>query len=252
MQRQPYATLIKNRGVVFALLLMIVPQVNAEVVVNLYGGTGFTQKHNANVNLPDAGISGTHKALQFDTAATVGGRAAYWIDSFPYLGLGIDTSHFFGPDQKNQIALTELCVVGEGCSTSPETIKKFNNNVTTIGFDAMFRYPMLRSEEFSHGQLQPYLTIGPAIFITTLKDTDNFIPAGQSSTYTSLGVKAGAGLMLFLTKRMGAFIEYRDSNFKVKDHYNNAKVEHGITLGKTLGSAIFNIQAIVAGVNIRF
>ncbi len=51
---------------------------------------------------------------------------------------------------------------------------------------------------------------------------------------------------------MGAFIEYRDSNFKVKDHYNNAKVEHGITLGKTLGSAIFNIQAIVAGVNVRF
>lgn len=252
MQRQPYATLIKNRVVVFVLLLMIVPQVNAELVVNFYGGTGFTQKHNANVNLPDAGISGTHEALEFNTAATIGGRAVYWIDSLPYLGLGIDTSHLFGPDQKNQIALTELCVVDDGCSTSPETIKKFNNNVTTIGFDAMFRYPMLKSAKFSHGQLQPYLTVGPAIFITTLKDTDNFIPAGQSSTYTSLGVKAGAGLMLFLTKRMGAFIEYRNNNFQVKDHYNNARVEHDITLGKTLGSATFNIQAIVAGVNVRF
>lgn len=102
MQRQLYTTLIKNRGVVFALLLMIVPQVNAEVVVNLYGGSGFTQKHNANVNLPDAGISGTHKALQFDTAATVGGRAAYWIDSFPYLGLGIDTSYFLAQIKKTK------------------------------------------------------------------------------------------------------------------------------------------------------
>ncbi|MCX7116450.1 MAG: outer membrane beta-barrel protein [Legionellales bacterium] len=145
-----------------------------------------------------------------------------------------------------------LCVAGVGCSTSPETLKKFNNNVTTVGLDVMLRYPLFVSAQFTKGRLQPYLSAGPAIFVTTLKDTDNFIPAGQSSTYTSLGVKAGAGLMLFLTNSIGAFIEYRDSNFQVKNKYYNATVVHDLTLGKTLGNATFNTQAIIGGISFSF
>ena len=237
----------------FLLLLPISStQAVAEVVAQLYGGDGFTQKHNAKVNLPEAGISGTHEGLTFDTAATLGGRVAYWIDSFSYLGLGIDASHFFGPDQRSQIALTNLCVTGVGCSLSPESIKKFNNNVTVVGLDFMLRYPVFKSAQFASGQLQPYLSVGPAWFITTLKDTDNFIPADQSSRYTSLGVKAGAGLLLFFTKHVGVFLEYRDTNFKTKDTYNNATMVHGRTLGRTLGTATFNIQAIVGGLALSF
>ena len=252
MLKKMYLSIKRHMAEALVLLLIMSPQVKAETVMAIYGGGGSTQKHNASVNLPDAGITGTHHALTFDSAATVGGRFAYWTDHFSYLGFGVDASHFFGPDQKPQSSLTDLCVVGFGCSSSPETIKKFNNNITTIGFDFMLRYPMLMSPQFTQGQLQPYLTVGPAVFIATLKDTDNFIPAGQSSMSTTLGVKAGAGLMLLLTQRISAFIEYRDSNFQVKDHYNNATVKDGITLGKTLGKATFNIQAIVCGFTYRF
>ncbi len=245
-------TSIVKISAILILLLVISPQVKAELTAQLYGGTGFTQKHNASVNLPDANISGTHEALAFDSAAIVGGRGAYWIDALHYLGFGVDASHFFGPNQKDQISLTNLCVGSNPCSISPEHIKKFNNNITSIGFDVMLRYPLLTSTQFTKGRVQPYLTVGPALFISTLKDTDNFIPPGQSSTYTSLGVKAGGGLILFLTQRIGAFVEYRDSAFQVKDTYTNNTVVRGITLGKTLGKANFNIQSIVGGVAFRF
>ena len=241
-----------NRLSLFFLLSIISTQIKAEFVADLYGGEAFTQKHNAEVNLPDAGIQGTHEALKFDSASTLGVRAAYWVETFSYLGLGLDASHLFGPDQRGQVALTTLCVTGFGCSTAPETIKKFNNNLTVIGLDVMLRYPLLVSEQFTKGKLQPYVSLGPALFIATLKDSNNFIPAGQSSTYTSLGMKVGAGLKLFLTKQIGTFIEYRDTNFQTQDKYNNASIVHGITLGKTLGKATFNIQSLLGGVSLRF
>jgi opacity protein-like surface antigen len=252
MNKQGNLSTITNIIAMLGLLLITSTQVKAELITEVYGGEGFTQKHNAHVNLPDAGITGTHKALKFDSAATVGGRAIYWINTLPYLGLGLDASHFFGPDQEKQTSLTQLCIAGFGCSTSPEKIKKFNNNVTVIGLDIMLRYPLFVSDQFTKGRLQPYLSVGPAAFITTLKDTDNFIPAGQSSTYTSLGVKAGAGLMLFFTKSIGGFIEYRNTNFQVKDQYNNATIVNNITLGKTLGNATFNIQTLLGGVSLCF
>ena len=224
----------------------------AESVTEIYGGVGFTQKHNAMVTLPNAGITGTHESLKFNSAIAVGGRVMYWNASHPFLGFGLDASHFSGPDQPQQSAITELCVQNSGCSTSPENIEKFNNNVTVIGLDAMLRYPLFKSEQFKKGQLQPYLTVGPAVFISTMKDTGNFIPPKQSSGYTSVGVKAGAGVNLFFNQNLGAFLEYRDTSFQVKDTFQNDRVVHTIKLGKTLGTAHFNIQTVVLGVAFSF
>ena len=234
------------------LMLWISTNAQAEFIAEIYGGEGWTGQHNAQVSLPNAGITGTHYELQFDSAAIVGGRASYWFNRFKYLGFGLDVSHYFGPDQKEQTALTQLCVTGFGCSVSPEMIKKFSNNVTVVGFDAMFRCPLFISDQFEQGKLQPYIDVGPAVFMTTLNDTGNFIPTGQSSTYSSVGIRAGAGLKLFFTSNIGAFVEYKEMNFQVDDTFYNGAVVHGLTLGKTLGSATFNIQSIVAGGSWRF
>ncbi len=219
---------------------------SAELTAQIYGGTSFALNHDANVNLPDAGITGTHESLAFDSATTAGGRVAYWFDGFQYFGFGLDAAHYFGPDQKAQSSMTNLCIAAEGgCSTSPEGIKKFNNNVTSIGFDVI----MLR---FPKGRLHPYLTAGPAIYITSMNDTSNFIPAGQSSEYTSLGLKLGAGLILSLSKRFGTFVEYQENIYRVKDQFYNSKIVDGAALGNTLGNAIFNTQAIIGGFSVRF
>ena len=235
--------MIINYLALLAILLIAPFQAKAEWVIDAYSGMGLTQPHDAQVNLPDAGISGTHENLKFDASLLIGAHGGYWLDALPYVGFALDASHYFGPNQKAQTSMTTLCIQGDGCSTSPEHIKKFNNTVTAVGMDVMLRYP---------GQLQPYFIVGPALFTATLNDTDNFIPAGQSSTSTSWGIQVGAGLTYLFTQRIGAFIEYRDNRFQAKDEYYNALVVHGITLGKTLGSATFNIQAILGGISYRF
>jgi hypothetical protein len=58
-------SIIANITAALIVLLIISPQARAEFVAGLYGGNSFTQKHNASVNLPDAGITGTHQALAF-------------------------------------------------------------------------------------------------------------------------------------------------------------------------------------------
>jgi opacity protein-like surface antigen len=241
-----------NMAIAFVVLLITSTQVNAEWIMDLYTGVGFTQPHDAQVNLPDAGITGTHQSLSFDAAPVLGGRIGYWLESLPYVGFALDTSYYFGPDQREQDSLTDLCITGIGCSTAPEHIKKFDNNMTAIALDVMLRYPLLVSAQFTKGRLQPYLAVGPALFVASLKDTGNFIPEGQSSTSTSVGLQIGAGLTFLFTNRIGAFVEYRDNNFQAKDHYYNATVAHGITLGNTLGTATFNIQTILGGVRFHF
>lgn len=230
-----------------ACLLTISLPVNAdEWWTQLYAGAGLTEKHNAHVELPQAGISGVHKQLCFDSAALIGIRESYW--PVPYIGVGVDISHFFGPNQKRQISSTLLCVDGDGCSTSPELIKKFNNRVTAIAPIFAVRYPLNMLQH----QMQPYLGIGPTLFIAQLRDTDNFIPAGQSSTSRSVGIKAFGGLNLLLSDQVGAFLEYQYHSFRARTCYNNQRVVEGLTLGETQGKETFTIHSIVVGISLSF
>lgn len=230
------------------LLMFISTQTHAEWLTQFYAGEGFTQKHNAQVNLPDAGLTATHEALAFDNTGAVGIRQSYWIDPFPYLGLAVDASYFFGPNQRKQVSMTHLCVANEGCSTAPENIALFHNNLTTVGFDVMFRYPL----SIQQHAFQPYATVGPTWFRFHSQDTINFAPPGQSSVSNSVGLKAGGGFLLFLTEHLGTFMEYQYNSFQAKTDFYNGKVVHGITLGTTLGKETFTIQSLVAGLVLRW
>src|SRR2546430_2544285 len=82
-------------------------------------------------------------------------------------------------------------------------------SVWTIGFDAMLRLPLLKSPRFPKGQLQPYITVGPAIFVAHAEDSRNFEPSNQDDTDASVGVKVGAGVAWQFTKNIAMFGEYR-------------------------------------------
>jgi len=243
MMIKTYATKM-NAILVIVYLLIISVQVDAgEWLTQLYAGGGLTKKHNAHVNLPQAGITATHQRLSFDSSALLGFRQSYWF--IPFMGIGLDVSHFFGPDQKKQVSSTVLCIDGEGCSTSDELIQKFNNNVTTIGPNIVFGYPL----NILQLQILPYVGGGPTLFIAQLRDTSNFIPARQSSTSTSVGLKAYGGLNMRFNKRFGAFVEYQYNSFPVNTCYYNERVVNDITLGKTQGKETFIIHSIIVGVS---
>ena len=94
----------------------------------------------------------------------------------------MDVSHF-RPDVSRQTRTfcSRFCVTGQ--------FDDFDLSVWTIGFDARLRWPLLKIPQFSKGQLQPYITVGPAIFVAHAEDSGNFDPPNQSDSDTSFGVK---------------------------------------------------------------
>lgn len=227
-----------------AILALFAPrQSSAEWFGDLYGGAAFTQKHD--VEIDSSVAKATAQDVKFDTAGLIGGRAMYWFESFSFLGTepgaGLDISHLFGPDVGHQTPTTRACV-GSVCVTGPAPLDKVKVDVTVFGFDAMLRYPLLKSDKFPRGQLQPYLTLGPALFVAHAKVS----PSDESDTDTRVGVKVGVGLRWQFDKIIAVFGEYRFTHFDPTVHFNDAIV------GRTQLSTNVNTHAILGGLSIRF
>jgi opacity protein-like surface antigen len=114
-----------------------------------------------------------------------------------------------------------------------------------IGFDALLRAPLLKSPEFPNGRLQPYLRVGPALFVANANDSFNFDPSNQSDSDTSVGFKLGTGVAWLFTKNIGVFGEYRylhfTPEFTFRDDGTTANVSTSI-----------NTHSLLVGVTFRF
>lgn len=231
------------------LPLLVAPPSSAEWFADIYGGAAFTQNHDVDIHSGSfGGVRTLVKDVAFDTADFVGGRTGYWFRSFDFLhlgvelqpGIGLDVSHVFGPDisRQSRTICADVCTAG--------SLDKVKIGITTIGVDAMLRYPLLRSDKFPSGQLQPYLTAGPAVFIAHATDTTNFLPTNQSDTDTRVGMKIGVGVGWQFHKNVAAFAEYRFTHLDPKFHFTDT------ILGGTDFSSSFNTHAILGGVSFRF
>ena len=160
-------------------LALTVPNVSrAEGFFDLYGGVPFGQSAQVDhqffgdpaVFPRPAPISAT-KNLDFSTSWTVGGRAGYWFEALPLLGLAADVSYF----ERN----------GSGAEI----------NLVPLSFLVMLRYPLLTSDSFPKGRLQPYVGFGPSLFYSNT--SIHFDPPLQNvndfSIFTGVGFDARAG-----------------------------------------------------------
>ncbi len=157
--RWPKALLLLTA--IFACLVVAAPA-SAEWFADLYVGGAFTEKHDVDTNFPATGAQVTTLDVTFDKSFAGGIRGGYWLpfDLGPLnFGVGLDISHF-APNvgRQTRTFCARFCV--------SDTFDDFDLSVWVIGFDAMLRYPLLKKPEFPNGQLQPYLTVGPAIFVT--------------------------------------------------------------------------------------
>src|SRR5262249_36267740 len=73
--------------------------------------------------------------------------------------------------------------------------------------------PLLTSATLPNAQPQPYLRVGPAIFVAHADDSFNFAPGNQTDSDTSVGVKLGTGVSWLFTRNIGVFGEYRYTHF---------------------------------------
>jgi opacity protein-like surface antigen len=150
----------------------------AEGFVDLRVGGSFTEDNDVEVDPP-----GFEFSTEYEDSPTGGIRGGYWFDPLPWLGVAGDVS-YFAPD--------------DDTPGGPEI------DVIPISPLLMLRAPLVTSEEFPNGRVQPFMGIGPGIFVTIV----DFDSAGDDDT-VEVGLDAHAGLNFQVTRLVSLFAEYR-------------------------------------------
>jgi opacity protein-like surface antigen len=238
-----------TRLVSLAVLIMSVlamPLVSsAEWNADIYGGGAFTNNFSVS-QASSLGVTITGD-VKVDSSFTVGGRVGYWFERVPWLGMGLDV-FYFEPNIPTQ-DITATATGFGGSITGPAEWRETSVSVVGIGFDVLrARMSLLKSKEFPRGRLQPYMTAGPALFLTKLKDTDAFAPPNQSQSDTSVGVKVGAGVAFQITKALALFAEYRFTHFTADATFQDSTPPPSQETVK----ATFDTNHVIAGISFRF
>jgi hypothetical protein len=192
---------IANSTAALAVLGICSDAARAEAFFDLRAGASFTEDGDTEVSALGVSLSGES---EFEDAVTVGGRGGYWFESLPWIGLAIDAS-YFAPDLERG---------------GPDL------DVVPVSPLLMLRAPLFEDEEYSHGRLQPFLGIGPGIFITILDE------AGYSDTTADVGVDLHAGLKFLVTSSIGIFVQYRYTSYEAQasDDIGGVSVDTDIDL----------------------
>jgi len=209
---------------VVLVLLLAGSGAQAEPVAALYlgyAGTGDAEYYADGQPLPPAI---TCLSSCSDASSPVGGvRIGYWFDRFPWVGVATDFSTFIG---------------GWGVQ-SPFEIEAY-----PLSFIAMARARLIKQEGYPNGRIQPYVALGPSIFVSTATVGSGYAALGTSSrasdTSVAIGVDARVGVEIMTTSWFGILLEYRysysnptwdveDTEFQTElstDHFTAGIVAH--------------------------
>lgn len=179
----------------------------AEGFFDIRGGATFTQNTDGTAKIGPAGgipqMVSTGKIEFEDARGTFGARGGYWLDSVPWLGFAFDLS-YFDPDEDVNFVPVKL-------------------DVFPISALLMLRYPLLKSDAYPRGRLQPYAGVGPGAFVThaKLKLKDVGAPENFSDTTVNLGLDVRGGVNFHFAipnanplETLAIFLEYRFLHFK--------------------------------------
>jgi opacity protein-like surface antigen len=211
-----------------------------EWYADLYGGVIFDGRVDQ-THLSSIGTMTSEVELR--PAFTGGVRGGYWFESLPF-GIGLDL-FFLRADTKAE------SVVGT-INGTPATVQAAASQMmaAAIAFELLrLRFPLFVSQRFPHGQVQPYLSAGPALFFTRFKDTGGAgAPPSQTDSDTVLGVKIGAGVTFQISRLVGVFAEYRFTHFQADVSLRNAM----IPAGTDTFERVVDAHHMVGGVSFAF
>src|SRR4030095_14779336 len=128
-------------------VLVALPALNAaraEGFVDLRVGGAFTEDNDVEFTRPGGGGS-VEFPTEYEDSVTGGVRGGYWFESLPWLGLAADVS-YFAPDDDTSFGA--------------------EYDVIPLSPLLMGRVPIATSEEFPHGRVQPFIGVGPGIFVS--------------------------------------------------------------------------------------
>jgi outer membrane protein with beta-barrel domain len=172
-------------------------RVSGEPFLDLYGGVAETESASVTAQRRDCsgdfvfGFSCSPwtkaaRRVDFDTAATFGGRAGYWFERAPWVGVAGDLSFFEAKGRDARFTIVPL------------------------SFLLMLRLPLLTTEDIPKGRLQPYVGVGPSVFhqdasVDFRPQVGKKVEIGS----TAVGLDARVGLAWQVHRRVALFTEYR-------------------------------------------
>jgi opacity protein-like surface antigen len=215
----------------------------AEWFADLFAGLSFTQSHD--LKLDDRGIgNGVFQDVEFDKSLSWGGRAGRYFDSLPFLGLGVDFFRFY-PYIGPQSVQLRGCFFPGGCGTGRGGTGSFDVETTSVSLDLMLRLPLLKSADAPQGRVQPYVAVGPPLFITTItpRHTRN-LRNHDDDTDLSLGFKAAGGVAVQIYQNLALFGEYRFTHVSPEVELRDANLNRTVLrTDLDTHSALFGISA---------
>jgi len=180
---------------IFALVSIAIPSSSrAEGFFDLYGGGVFGRSAQIDhqffgdpTMFPRPAPMSATKSLNFSSSWSAGGRIGYWFEPLPWLGAAIDISYF---EQKGSDAEIDLI---------------------PMSLLVMLRYPMMTSESFPKGRLQPYVGVGPSLYYshTSVDFAPPFQNVNHGSLFGDVGLDLRVGTLWQISKMLGIFLEYR-------------------------------------------
>jgi hypothetical protein len=136
------------------------------------------------------------RRVSFDSADVYGLRLGHWFESYSWVGAAADLSYFEAD--------------GEGVDI----------DVVPLSLLLMFRYPLVASQAFPRGRLQPYAAFGPAFVGADFKLDFPEFSERVSSGGRGVGADFRAGLAWHLSRRLALFGEYRHLRADLKTRNN--------------------------------
>ena len=201
--------------VVVLAVLALAPAASAEWFLDAYLGPAITTGSTLNFTVFN---QDQEQNLGGRSSPVFGLRAGRWLDNvnWPWLGVAFDVSYFRPATDVQTVPLSLLL---------------------------MARYGFLKDDEFPGGRLQPYVGVGPGLFISNADGAVGFQKVDDTST--DIGVDVRAGLAFRIDANWAAFTEYRFTHVSP-----SWRVE--VFGGKTDADTTFNTHHILLGVSYRF
>ena len=214
----------------FCILFFAFPLTsNAEWMTG--ANVGFSVSDDEDVSLYANGIKQGTTQFDVDDSFVLGYRLGYWLESLPWLGLSVDISYF-----RPNVEFDLFCEGSGPCNNIQPVIVRESGefDIVPISPLLMLRIPLAADENFPKGKFQPYLAVGPSIFLSWW-DFNNF-----DDSDAQIGLDARAGIAAMVAYNIAVFAEYRytDAEFTFDEHVDGIqyKVEtqlntHHYTVG---------------------
>jgi hypothetical protein len=186
------------------LPLAVAERATAQGFLDVYGGAAFTSNDELVTRI---GGSSIHDDVEFDPSAEIGIRGGMWFPDLPWLGIASDLSYFKldGPSSAVHHSVGGVPV---------RTRDNVEVDLFPISILLMLRTKLYMIPWGPRLGLQPYVGLGPGLFVSWVHDGAFTIGIGANQesideTSYEVGLDSRVGLRLHLNRSVSLFAEYR-------------------------------------------